>query len=341
MKFGCVFCDRSYVSWRDLCRHKEVRHQGAKMLRCEKCHFTTGRQGDLERHNNREHRRVWVDRESPRRARRGKVRVRDERREQGGQRQLPATGEERPQEAAAVPPVEQAVAEGDVLQIHPSPADAEVVEEHSFLQLLECLKTPSPMSMTEEPSSVGLLAVAHSAPEINDWVADMADNIENMLLSPSVTTSKLDASLVTPPPSGCSPPEIPETPAEPEPEVATFLIPPVTSPRSEVANGDPRVFRMGRKEPPQSAAGGEVLWMRERARQDPQAKITRGETLHRLEEVAVTIRHVTETATFPDGRVYQVSFTEYPLPKHQPLLTTTQQPLRWSPDANTVNHNEA
>ena len=66
------------------------------------------------------------------RDRQREVRVREEtRQKQGGQRQ-PAAEEERPRAPLTLHQADQAVAEGDVLQIHPSQADAEVVEEHSL-----------------------------------------------------------------------------------------------------------------------------------------------------------------------------------------------------------------
>ena len=76
---------------------------------------------------------------------------------------------------------------------------------------------------------------------------------------------------------------------------------------------EPRFVRSG---PPQSAAGAEVQLMRREAFSERRVQRSHDE-LHQLDH-GIILRHVQETASFPDGRLYTVSYNEYLLPPNGP-----------------------
>ena len=122
------------------------------------------------------------------------------------------------------------------------------------------------------------------------WMERVA---EKSFTSPKTTAPAPETSPVNPP-------------LEEEAEAAASPIP-VDVPQGGV---DPRLFRAGRDGAPQSAAGAEVG----RARDDPSAKSSRDDRLLLQHiDAGITIRQVTETATFPDGRSFSVTFNEYSL----------------------------
>ena len=119
---------------------------------------------------------------------------------------------------------------------------------------------------------------------------------------PPASEDKTSASAVTAP-VGPSNDAAEETPARPE----------QANPPMNLPANDPRFVRNRRQTPPRSAAGAEVDWMRHQARTDPNAERRRRDVLHPI-DFGVTVRLVTESATFPDGRAFSIQYTEYVLP---------------------------
>ena len=104
----------------------------------------------------------------------------------------------------------------------------------------------------------------------------------------------------------------------------------------QIQQPDPRLFRQGRREQPKSAAGGEVRWMKERAQTDPDAERSRRDVLHSL-DFGISARQVRETASFPDGRIFEVNYTEYNISKLNPA---SRRPTWKLAGETRINHHE-
>ena len=389
MKYCCVFCDRTFYSWKELGRHTAEQHRGASKKACGWCDFTTCRQSDLDRHMRRNHGGRSPRRPDERRARprerQPAIRPYRPARPSCSRRPTPEAekyrGGHRGETRQAVEPRPQRSSQPD--NPVPPQANQPASSTSSVLlgELMESLRTPSPMmtdttegprpTTTSEQTTVPSTAnnstgqerngqdlaldlmdvefdsiplVSPSSPTMDDWVTEMSRDIDHYLQTnpgdiglvgqPTAVPvaeatapeegAEADQALNTPPARPTSEDELKET----APTTTSMTSGTVSSDvsketatdgcdSSSLAPGDPRLFRVARQDPPKTAAGGEVRFMRDQARQDPDARRTRHDLLHQL-DFGISIRQVTETATFPDGRVYKVHFTEYNLPSNHP-----------------------
>ncbi|XP_038063177.1 extensin-like [Patiria miniata] len=247
------------------------------------------------------------------------------------------------------------------LQIHPSPS-AMSVELNKFepgptlttaelMDLMESLKTPSPPSRRSSPTrgvpsplppDQPIEVSATPASPVSKWVDAIEERITELLPPPPSAEKKPredgDATTIAAPLAPAAehaeeivprPPITPATSLTTEaaeitarPPTAAPEVPPSLPPPPH----DPRFVRSRRpSSAPKTTAGAEVEWMRLQARADPNAVRRREDTLHPI-DFGLTVRLVTETATFPDGREFSTSFTEYTLPS-QP-----KTPRAWTRD---------
>ena len=226
----------------------------------------------------------------------------------------------------------------EFLQLHPSPVAVELASDEpkapaptsvtaDLEALMDSLQTPSP------GDNPGAATLPRRVP--SPIPADQPIQVPPTPLSPmaewaEIMGESLDEILAGPPQAPATfapaPQEDAEVPDRPEvgPEEAVQPLTETEDVPSLPAN-DPRFGRSRRSAPPRTAAAAEVDWMRRQARSDPDAERRRRDVLNPL-DFGITVRLVTETAKFPDGRVFSINYTEYTLPS-KPVDTHN-----WTPE---------
>ena len=198
---------------------------------------------------------------------------------------------------------------------HPAPAPASLTAD-DLQAIMESLQTPSPAAAASKdaspprrvpspiPADQPILVPPTPLSPMAEWAEIMGEQIEGMLAGPAPA-----AAAPAPQEDGAALPIRPDA----VPEEAIPHKPKDVVEEPSLPANDPRFGRSRRTAPPRTAAAAEVDWMRRQARSDPTAERRRRDVLRPL-DFGVTVRLVTETARFPDGREFRIEYTEYNLP---------------------------
>ncbi|XP_038063153.1 proteoglycan 4-like [Patiria miniata] len=363
MRVSCVFCRAIFRTWKDLARHtEEVHRDRRRQVRCSICQFQTTSEDELRRHCRRMHESDRHDRRRVIRPYGGRNRytasrrpdMPEERRPEGSRprenrkeseketRKVQTPEHPAPTTTAPSTPPQQLVDES-FLTIHPSPNAMSQLDLESgptlttaeLMSLMGSLCTPNPpssMSIRSSPKKVHsplppdqpVDVPATPASPMRKWLDEIDETINQLLPPPPPAPDEEPADTAAPAPTPTPP--VATTTRPPTPSPIPAAEPEAKEPHSLPAN-DPRFARSRRSVAPRTTAGAEVERMRQQARTDPMAIRSRKDVLHPF-DFGVTVRMVTESATFPDGRAFSTSYTEYNLPSMPtagPRLWTTQE----------------